>query len=62
MTLRVTKLAAATAPRQAVRPLMTDGFEVDVDYVVYRLEEAGATLLALPGTGSSVSGRDHSNG
>jgi hypothetical protein len=54
MTLRVTKLAAATAPRQAVRPLMTDGFEVDVDYVVYRLEEAGATLLALPGTGWST--------
>ncbi len=24
---------------------------VDADYVVYRLEEAGATLLALPGTG-----------
>lgn len=23
----------------------------DADYVVYRLEEAGATLLALPGTG-----------
>jgi len=25
--------------------------QVDADYVVYRLEEAGATLLALPGTG-----------
>lgn len=24
---------------------------VDTDYVIYRLEEAGATLLALPGTG-----------
>jgi Domain of unknown function (DUF6362) len=24
---------------------------VDADYVIYRLEEAGATLLALPGTG-----------
>jgi hypothetical protein len=24
---------------------------VDVEYVVYRLEEAGASLLALPGTG-----------
>ena len=24
---------------------------LDADYVVYRLEEAGATLLALPGTG-----------
>ncbi len=24
---------------------------IDADFVVYRLEEAGATLLALPGTG-----------
>ena len=24
---------------------------LDADYIVYRLEEAGATLLALPGTG-----------
>ena len=24
---------------------------VDADYVIYRLEEAGATLLSLPGTG-----------
>lgn len=27
---------------------------VDSDYVIYRLEEAGATLLALPGTGWST--------
>jgi hypothetical protein len=27
---------------------------IDADYVVYRLEEAGATLLALPGTGFST--------
>jgi Domain of unknown function (DUF6362) len=27
---------------------------LDADYVVYRLEEAGATLLALPGTGWST--------
>jgi hypothetical protein len=27
---------------------------VDADYVIYRLEEAGATLLALPGTGWST--------
>jgi hypothetical protein len=26
----------------------------DADYIVYRLEEAGATLLALPGTGWST--------
>ena len=24
---------------------------IDAEYVIYRLEEAGATLLALPGTG-----------
>ena len=28
--------------------------EVDHDFVVYRLEEAGATLLALPNTGHST--------
>ncbi len=33
------------------RPVLSDGYEIDADYVVYRLEEAGATLLALPGTG-----------
>lgn len=27
---------------------------VDADYVIFRLEEAGATLLALPGTGWST--------
>jgi hypothetical protein len=27
---------------------------VDADYVIYRLEEAGRTLLALPGTGFST--------
>jgi hypothetical protein len=26
-------------------------YAIDADYVVYRLEEAGATLLALPGSG-----------
>jgi Domain of unknown function (DUF6362) len=41
-------------PTQPVYPLMTNGYEVDADYVVYRLEEAGATLLALPGTGYST--------
>jgi hypothetical protein len=42
------------APKPPIRPLMTDGYEIDADYVVYRLEEAGATLLALPGTGYST--------
>jgi len=45
---------AVAAARQAVRPLMTNGYEIDADYVVYRLEEAGATLLALPGSGYST--------
>lgn len=31
-----------------------DDLRIDADYVVYRLEEAGATLLALPGTGWST--------
>jgi hypothetical protein len=44
----------AAVPMHAVRPLMTDGYEIDADYVVYRLEEAGATLLALPSTGYST--------
>ncbi len=41
-------------PRYLSPPLMADGYEIDADYVVYRLEEAGATLLALPGTGWST--------
>jgi hypothetical protein len=39
---------------RAVRPVMTDGYDIDGDFVIYRLEEAGATLLALPGTGWST--------
>jgi hypothetical protein len=50
-TLRPTKTAAVAAPKQAIRPVMTNGYDIDADFVVYRLEEAGATLLALPGTG-----------
>ena len=33
------------------RDLDADGYAIDADFVIYRLEEAGATLLALPGTG-----------
>lgn len=45
-----TKPAAPPAYQPA--PVTTpDGQPVDADYVVRRLEEAGATLLALPGTG-----------
>jgi hypothetical protein len=48
---RATKSPISTAQMQARRPLMTNGYAIDADYVIYRLEEAGATLLALPGTG-----------
>jgi hypothetical protein len=52
--MHASKPAIATPAKQAVRPLMTDGYSIDADYVVYRLEEAGATLLALPHTGYST--------
>lgn len=35
-------------------PLGQYQFDIDADFVVYRLEEAGATVLALPGTGWST--------
>ena len=52
--LRPSRIPACAAPTPPVRPAMTNGHEIDADYVVYRLEEAGATLLALPGTGYST--------
>ena len=41
--------------RDKIRP-GTTAFDspVDTDYAIYRLEEAGSTLLALPGTGWST--------
>jgi Domain of unknown function (DUF6362) len=51
---RPTKLSPPPAFMRAIRPAMIEGYEVDSDFVVYRLEEAGATLLALPGTGYST--------
>lgn len=54
MFAHAAKPALLATPIPAVRPLMTTGFEIDADYVVYRLEEAGTTLLALPGTGWST--------
>jgi hypothetical protein len=39
----------ARASRSRIR--VPDDSPIDADYVVYRLEEAGATLLALPGSG-----------
>ena len=53
-TPRAIRPIPTAAPRHVIRPLMTNGYEIDADYVVYRLEEAGATLLALPGTGWST--------
>lgn len=49
-------MTASIAPslsRSPSKPRQTVGYthEIDADFVVYRLEEAGATLLALPGTG-----------
>ena len=46
-------MTRSPAPTTAVlpRPASPDGYAIDADYIVYRLEEAGATLLALPGTG-----------
>jgi hypothetical protein len=41
------------ALRRAAREARHHDEKPDADYVVYRLEEAGATLLALPGTGWS---------
>jgi hypothetical protein len=43
-----------SAGNRASRPINTNGYDIDVDFVIYRLEEAGATLLALPGTGYST--------
>ena len=49
----------ALDPRPATQPrhppvFMSDGRPADADFITYRLEEAGATLLALPGTGWST--------
>jgi hypothetical protein len=42
------------AVKRAGRAAIANGYEIDADFVVYRLEEAGATLLALPDTGYST--------
>jgi hypothetical protein len=47
--------AQTDANRSSRRHRATDyDCPADADYVIYRLEEAGATLLALPGTGFST--------
>ncbi len=49
----MTAAFAPAPPRPAAKARPSIGFthEIDADFVIYRLEEAGATLLALPGTG-----------
>jgi hypothetical protein len=46
--------ASKPAVRPGVRPVMTNGYAIDADFVIYRLEEAGATLLTLPHSGWST--------
>lgn len=41
----------ASMKRIVIRPAMINGYDIDADFVIYRLEEAGAALLALPDTG-----------
>lgn len=43
----------ATDTAETLCPL-THHYEIDADFVIYRLEEAGATALALPGSGWST--------
>ena len=45
---------ASPTRRIRARTLPAEPYAIDADLVVYRLEEAGATLLALPGTGWST--------
>jgi hypothetical protein len=48
----IAKETAASMPAYRPAPVETrDGRPVDADFVISRLEEAGATLLAMPGTG-----------
>ena len=51
MTAKPRTAAASTTAFQPSPVATPDGQPVDADYVIRRLEEAGATLLALPGTG-----------
>ncbi len=44
----------ATVRRRVAPPVHHDDHPIDAAFVTYRLEEAGETLLALPGTGYST--------
>ncbi len=52
--IQTQKIQASRMPAPVVRPVCDGGYGIDADFVIYRLEEAGATLLALPGTGWST--------
>jgi hypothetical protein len=54
MTPRIKRSLDPSAAYAPVHPVVTNGYGIDPDFVIYRLEEAGATLLALPSTGYST--------
>jgi len=56
----VTDTPTTTQTPLVYRPPGQYPYEIDADFVVYRLEEAGATVLALPGTGWSTHMRSSS--
>ncbi|MGE0416396.1 MAG: DUF6362 family protein [Acetobacteraceae bacterium] len=51
-------MSEAVAPSRSARAAggrsTPFAYDIDADFVIYRLEEAGATLLALPGSGWST--------
>jgi len=51
MAARGSTKPAAPAAFHPRPPALPHGHQVDASYVIYRLEAAGSTLLALPGTG-----------
>jgi hypothetical protein len=54
-TARSPFIASAVGPLPEPGPVRTpDGGPVDPEYVIYRLEEAGTALLAIPATGWST--------
>ncbi len=54
MPARAKTHGPAVTVRPMVRPVVTNGYGIDADFVIYRLEEAGSTLLALPSGGYST--------
>ena len=54
MAARSKSLKISSAALAPAIPVVTNGYVIDPDFVIYRLEEAGATLLALPSSGYST--------